>query len=71
MSHWAEVLGAQPLQQQGPPVRVGPQQQHGAVALPALEREVLVLRLLVVGPGQLEHRALAVGRGDTGRTSEQ
>ena len=49
----AEVLAVQPLEQQGGPVRVGPQQLDGAATVPVLEREVLVLGLLV-WPGHLE-----------------
>ncbi len=55
-----QVLAVQPLQEQREPPRVRPQQPHGAVAVPVLEREVLVLRL-AVRPPDLEHRSLSVG----------
>ena len=67
-----QVARVQTLQQQRPAVRVGPQQQDGAVAVPVLEREVLEVRLVGVDVGvQLQHRALAVGGHAPGTTSEQ
>ena len=51
----------QSLEQQREPVRVGAQQLDGAAAVPVLEREVLVLGLLV-RPADLEHCGPA-GRG--------
>ena len=53
----AEVLGVQPFEQQRPPVRVGPEQADGAVPLPVLEREVLVL-----GGAEPEDRRTAARR---------
>ena len=51
----------EPFEQHRPAVRVGPQQQDGAVAVPVLEREVLELRLVRVDLRvQLQHGRLPV-----------
>ena len=54
----------QPLEQQGPAPRVGPQQPDDAVAVPVLQGERLVLGLVVAVEAHLEHGRLAVGGAD-------
>ena len=60
----------QPLEQQRAPVRVGAQQPHGAVAVPVLEREVLVLGLVVRRSASFSTAGVP-SAVRTGSTSEQ
>ncbi len=58
-----QPLGLEPFEQHRPAVRVGAQQPDRAAALPVLQREVLVLGLLV-GEGDLEDGRPARRRTD-------
>ena len=58
-----DVVPARALDQERSPRPISPQQPHGAVAGPKLERIRLLVRLVVLGRRHLQHRVVA-GRRD-------